>query len=93
MRRALLRTGVAICASISDQNPRLGPAFPAVAIRTWEVACLGRRVLINAQIAAPLRLSKKLDLNHVAELKGAPVVVQIDSVVQKFALSHPKNAN
>jgi hypothetical protein len=28
------------------------------------------RVLINAQIAAPLWLSKKLDLNHVAGFKA-----------------------
>ena len=47
---------VPICASIWDQNPETGSrSFPAIAIREMGGVWLGR-VLINAQIAAGLRV-------------------------------------
>ena len=47
---------VSICASIWDQNPETGSrSFPAIAIREMGGVWLGR-VLINAQIAAGLRV-------------------------------------
>ena len=74
-----LRTGSRPVPQYGTRNPRVGSARPAIAIWKSEMCALGRRVLINAQIAVPFvgphRVCPKNDISETPASKKCSLTV------------------